>query len=138
MHVTPGGKGSNRACGVLSLNCIDNEGSVTACANNTLHIRNQELLLVIAAQTEYRCNDINKMTVSNCNNTLQKSWYQLLAQHIQHYSALYNRMSLRLGITGILDGLQKIPTDVRLKKSRYLGLISLYHNYSCYLLISSS
>lgn len=138
MHVTPGGKGSNRACCTLSSRCIDREGSVTVHPNNTLHIHSQDVLLVIAAQTEYRCNDIDKVTVTDCNNALQKSWDELSSRHMQDYSALYTRMSLRLGNTDILDGLQKIPTDVRLKESRDLGLITLYHNYSRYLLISSS
>ncbi|EEA21932.1 hypothetical protein EYB25_006825 [Talaromyces marneffei] len=138
MSVTPGGKRSNRACCVLSARCIDDEGIVTARPNNSLHIRGQNILLVIAAQTEYRCNDIDKVTVTDCNNALQKSWDELLTRHIQDYSALYTRMSLRIGDSANLHELQKIPTDVRLRESRDLGLISLYHNYSRYLLISSS
>lgn len=138
MHVTPGGKNSNRACCVLSSRCIDSEGSVTARPNNTLQIHSQDVLLVIAAQTEYRCNDIDKVTFTDCNNALQKLWDELLSRHIQDYTELYNRMSLRLGEVKHLNELQKIPTDVRLRESRDLGLISLYFNYSRYLLISSS
>jgi hypothetical protein len=138
MHVTPGGKRSNRVCCVLSARCIDSEGFVAAGSNNSLHIRGQNLLLVIAAQTEYRCNNIDIVAETDCKITLQKSWEELLTRHIQDYSALYNRMSLRLGDTNHLYELQKIPTDVRLKESRDPGLIVLYHNYSRYLIISSN
>ena len=47
-------------------------------------------------------------------------------------------MSLRLGKIERSNELQKIPTDVRIRDVRDLGLISLYLNYSRYLLISSS
>jgi Glycosyl hydrolase family 65, N-terminal domain len=138
MHVTPGGKHSNRACCMVSAKCVDNEGIVEACPNNSLFIRSQDILLTISAQTDYRCGDIDRDTVADSHATLKKSWEELLYRHSEDYSALYNRMYLNLGKNSSVKEFEQIPTDLRLKESRDLGLINLYHNYSRYLLISCS
>ncbi|CAI7669686.1 unnamed protein product [Penicillium viridicatum] len=126
MHVTPGGKNSNRAC------CIVAESTITKIGNN-LVVNSSDTLLIIAAQTTFRHEDIDQRTKQDSEDVLGQSLEDLRARHVADYRSLYDRMELQLGPDS-----PEIPTDQRLKSSRDPGLIALYHNYNRYLLISCS
>ncbi|CAI7643910.1 unnamed protein product [Penicillium palitans] len=126
MHVTPGGKNSNRAC------CIVTESTITKIGNN-LVVNSSDTLLIIAAQTTFRPQDIDQRTKQDSGDALGHSLEDLRARHVADYQSLYDRMELQLGPDS-----PEIPTDQRLKSSRDPGLIALYHNYNRYLLISCS
>ncbi|CAG8886937.1 unnamed protein product [Penicillium egyptiacum] len=132
MHVTPGGKNSNRACCVVLIRCDSAESTITKIGNN-LVVNSNDTLLVIAAQTTFRHEDIDQQTKQDAENALCVSLEDLRARHVADYQSLYNRMELQLGPDS-----PEIPTDQRLKSSRDPGLIALHHNYSRYLLISCS
>ena len=67
-----------------------------------------------------------------------KSYEEILKEHIRDYKSLFERVEFSLGN----DDLNDIPTNERLERLRLneedLGLISLYFQYGRYLLISSS
>jgi hypothetical protein len=132
MHVTPGGKHSNRACCIVSVRCNDTEGTVTKIGNN-LVVDSSDTLLVIAAQTTFRHENIDQETETDAKNALRLSLDELNARHISDYQLLYDRMEFQLGPDS-----PEIPTDQRLTSARDPGLIALYQNYSRYLLMSCS
>lgn len=132
MHVTPGGRNSNRACCIVSVRC-DSADSTTTKIGNNLVVNSSDTLLVIAAQTTFRHEDIDQRTKQDAENALGLSLDDLRTRHIADYQSLYDRMELQLGPDS-----PEIPTDQRLKSSRDPGLIALYHNYNRYLLISCS
>jgi hypothetical protein len=132
MHVTPGGKNSNRACCMVSIRC-DGSGSTITKIGNNLVVNSSDTLLVVAAQTTFRHEDIDQRTMQDAENALGFSLEDLCARHVADYQSLYNRMELQLGPDS-----PEVPTDKRLKSSRDPGLIALYHNYNRYLLISCS
>ncbi|KUM64673.1 hypothetical protein ACN42_g2431 [Penicillium freii] len=132
MHVTPGGKNSNRACCIVSVRC-DSAGSTITKIGNNLVVNSSDTLLIIAAQTTFRHEDIDQRTKQDSEDALGQSLENLRARHVADYRSLYDRMELQLGPDS-----PEIPTDQRLKSSRDPGLIALYHNYNRYLLISCS
>ncbi|KAJ5481784.1 Alpha-L-fucosidase [Penicillium sp. IBT 31633x] len=132
MHVTPGGKNSNRACCIVSVRCENAESSITKIGNN-LVVNSSDTLLVIAAQTTFRHANIDQQAGQNAKNALKIPLQVLRARHIADYQSLYSRMGLRLG-----SDTPEIPTDQRIQSSRDPSLIALYHNYNRYLLISCS
>lgn len=132
MHVTPGGKNSNQACCIVSVRCDSAESIITKVGNN-LVVNSSDTLLVIAAQTKFRHEDIDQRTKQDSEDALGHSLEDLRARHVADYQSLYNRMKLQLGPDS-----PDIPTDQRLKSSRDPGLIALYHDYNRYLLISCS
>ncbi|KAJ5799507.1 CAZyme family GH95 [Penicillium psychrosexuale] len=132
MHVTPGGRNSNRACCIVSVRCDGNESIITKIGNN-LVVNSSDTLLVIAAQTTFRHKDIDQRTKQDAENALGLSLEDVRSRHVSDYQSLYDRMGLQLGPSS-----PEVPTDQRLKYSRDPGLIALYHNYNRYLLISCS
>ncbi|CAI7667950.1 unnamed protein product [Penicillium discolor] len=132
MHVTPGGKNSNRACCIVSVRCDSAESTITKIGNN-LVVNSRDTLLIIAAQTTFRHEEIDQRTKQDSEDALGHSLEDLRARHVADYQSLYDRMELQLGPDS-----PEIPTDQRLKSSRDPGLIALYHNYNRYLLISCS
>ncbi|KAJ5941221.1 hypothetical protein N7516_001389 [Penicillium verrucosum] len=132
MHVTPGGKNSNQACCIVSVRCDSTESKITKIGNN-LVVNSSDTLLVIAAQTKFRHEDIDQRTNQDSEDALGQSLEDLYARHVADYQSLYNRIELQLGPDS-----PDIPTDQRLKSSRDPGLIALYHDYNRYLLISCS
>jgi hypothetical protein len=132
MHVTPGGKNSNRACCSVSVRCDSADSTITKIGNN-LVVNSSDTLLIIAAQTTFRHEDIYQRTKQDADNALSLSLDDLRTRHVTDYQSLYDRMELQIGPDS-----PEIPTDQRLESSRDPGLIALYHSYSRYLLISCS
>ncbi|KAL4921901.1 Six-hairpin glycosidase-like protein [Aspergillus aurantiobrunneus] len=135
MHVTPGGKGSNRACCKVTIRCEgDNHGpgKIKQVGKNFV-VNSRDALVLIAAQSTYRCKDIDHATMADLESTLAYSTDNIWSRHITDYRTLYGRLELQLSPDGT-----EIPTDKRILNARDPGLISLYLHYSRYLLISCS
>ncbi|KAJ5174412.1 Alpha-L-fucosidase [Penicillium canariense] len=131
MNVTPGGRNSNRACCIVRVQC-DDVGTVTKVGNN-LVVKASEALILIAAHTTFRHGYPSQGVFEDIGRALCYDVAQLRERHVTDYQALYNRMHLQLSSDS-----PNIPTDIRLQTARDPELIALYHNYSRYLLISSS
>ncbi|OOQ81670.1 alpha-L-fucosidase [Penicillium brasilianum] len=131
MHVTPGGRGSNHACCILHVQCC-HEGSITRIGDN-LVVKASESLIRITTQTTFRCEDPDQGASEDLAKALGFDAGQLWGRHIKDYQSLYNRMNIQLW-----SDAPDLPTDKRLLTSRDPELIATYHNYSRYLMISSS
>ncbi|KAF7531572.1 hypothetical protein G7054_g8725 [Neopestalotiopsis clavispora] len=134
MDATPGGRSSNRLSCVLGVKCDPAKGTVSA-TNTCIKIKSANCLVVIGAQTTYRCANPEDEASRDVRQALDKSWEDLLSQHVVDYQGLFQRTSLRLW-----SDFSHIPTDQRIatRDPQDIGLIALYHNYGRYLLISSS
>ncbi|RHZ57378.1 hypothetical protein CDV55_104755 [Aspergillus turcosus] len=132
MHITPGGHKSNRACCMVKVRTVDGQDSVTQVGNKLL-VNSQDALVLISAQTTYRCDDIDKEASHDLEATLRHSTDEIWERHMKDYRSLYGRMELHLSPDNC-----DLPTDKRIKDSHDPGLIALYHNYCRYLLISCS
>ncbi|KAL4810035.1 hypothetical protein BDV18DRAFT_150431 [Aspergillus unguis] len=134
MHVTPGGKNSDQACCQVTIRCDDDHGqSKIERVGGNLVVNSRDALVVIAAQTTFRCEDIDKATRSDVRSALAFATDDIWCRHINDYQSLYGRLELQLGPDG-----SDISTDQRIKRARDPGLIALYLHYSRYLMISSS
>lgn len=131
MHVTPGGQNSNRACCTVRVRCEDN-GTISKIGNNLI-VNSSNVLLLVAAQTTFRFEDIDKRVSEELDKAFQQPFGEILMNHRADYRELYQRMEVQLR-----PDHAELPTDKRIKFSRDPGLIALYHNYCRYLLISSS
>ncbi|ETS76654.1 hypothetical protein PFICI_12041 [Pestalotiopsis fici W106-1] len=134
MDATPGGHSSNRLSCVLGVGCDPKLGSVVA-TKTCIKIKSADCLLVVGAQTTYRCADPEGDASRDVREALGRSWQDLLSRHVADYQGLFQRTSLRLW-----PDFYHVPTDTRIanRDPRDIGLIALYHNYGKYLLISSS
>jgi hypothetical protein len=135
MHITPGGRNSNRACCILAVHCLDKTGEVKPIGNN-LVVQSRDAVILIAAQTTFRHSDIDEHTSQDIDNSLKylgHSISELRNRHSADYQSLFGRMDLQM-----CPSHPEIPTDNRIQNSRDPGLIALYHNYNRYLLISCS
>ncbi|KAL4931186.1 glycoside hydrolase family 95 protein [Aspergillus undulatus] len=135
MHVTPGGEGSNRASCRVTIRCEDDnqEPGQIERVGKAFVVRSKDALIVIAAQTTYRCTDTDRSTMVDSGSALANSADDLWNRHVTDYQALYGRLELELSPSAT-----DIPTDQRLQNQRDPGLIALYLHYSRYLLISCS
>ena len=132
MHVTPGGRDSNRACCVVHVRCDDNASNIARVGNNPV-VESSDATLLVASQTTFRHEDIDHRVLHDIEHARRHSGPELWAKPTADYQSLYGRMNLRLS-----PDRPDIPTDQRLKISRDTGLVALYFNYSRYLLISCS
>ncbi|WP_068546824.1 glycosyl hydrolase family 95 catalytic domain-containing protein [Thalassotalea crassostreae] len=94
---------------------------------------------------EYNGNDYSKFNKQTLAAVKDKSYPQLLTEHISDYQSLFNRVSLTLenGITeNTAQSLDEIATDQRIlnysKSPDDVNLEALFFQYGRYLLISSS
>ncbi|KAL3482324.1 hypothetical protein BJX99DRAFT_242992 [Aspergillus californicus] len=135
MHVTPGGHGANRACCRITVRCESDDqgpGRIERVGKN-LVFNASEALILIAAQSTYRYQDIDQATLADLESALAYSTDEIWKRHITDYQALYGRLELQLGPDDT-----SLPTDQRILSARDPGLIALYLHYSRYLLISCS
>lgn len=135
MHVTPGGRDSNRAACKLTIRCESDKQGPTRIERVGKHliVNASDALILIAAQSTYRYKDIDHAARVNLTSALAHSTDSIWSRHVADYQALYGRLELLLGpdVTGI-------PTDERILNARDPGLIALYLHYARYLLISCS
>ncbi len=119
--------------------------------NGSLSVKNAvQTLIIVAIATNFNGSDKNPATLGTdykaiasrkADNASQKSFDQLLKNHISDYSSLFSRVNINLGESDA--ALNEMPTDIRLKNyydnTAYdPDLEELYFNYGRYLLISSS
>ncbi|KAJ5493208.1 hypothetical protein N7539_001954 [Penicillium diatomitis] len=132
MRFTPGGRNSSSGCCVVHVQpCPD--GSVTSIGNNLI-IKGSEALIFVTAQTKFRHTDPEGAAVHDLQKAAEYDASQLWDRHVKDYQSLYHRMSLQLA-----SNLPDLPTQQKLTNgARDTSLVATYHNYSRYLLISSS
>ncbi|KAL4724556.1 hypothetical protein ACLX1H_007997 [Fusarium chlamydosporum] len=132
LQATPGGKNSNRLALALGVSCKSSDGDVKV-VGNCLIVTATECVIAIGAHTTYRSYNPDASALRDVNSALRESWETLVSRHRQDYSKLFGKTSLRMW-----PDASQLPTDERVKNNRDPGLVALYHNYSRYLLISSS
>lgn len=125
---------------------VINSGGNTVADPSSITVSNaNEVVLLLAAGTDYDPASLSYLTTKNWQQQLEatrtkalsQSFMQLKKNHLQDYHALYNRVSLNIGHVK-----PTIPTDELLKsylKGKYdPALDALFFQYGRYLAISSS
>lgn len=101
--------------------------------------RTDEVVLLIAAATDYRGEDPMAVVQRHLNDAESAGYTRLRASHVSDYQHLFNRCSLTLGES---RPYQDEPTDTRLARIQRgiddPGLVEIYFQYARYLLIASS
>ena len=131
LHATPGGKDSNSFCVVAGVR-LDGEGLVKTVGRK-LEVTAKEALIVLTARTQYTHSDVQRVAMSDMDGVLGHTSAKLWERHVIDWQVLYNRMSIQL-----FPDHTQLTTAERLKGNRDPGLISLYHAYGRYLLLSCS
>ncbi len=119
------------------------EGGDVETLGEYVVVRNANAVTVlIAAETSFR-HEVDQLpgVVSDIlNAAAQKGFMDIKEAHTADHTALFNRVSLRLGEAD--PALANVPTDGRLARLRRggedLGLVALYFQYGRYLLMGSS
>ena len=113
-------------------------GNVTI-ADSVLCVRGaDEVILYYNMNTDYKCEDYAAATSNSIDVAMQRSYEELLQEHITDYNALFSRVKLDLGG----KELSSIPTDER-RKALAEGavdndLIALFMQFGRYLVIAGS
>ena len=114
-------------------------GQVTATDDGLHVVDANEVLLIVAAATDFRGDDPSQLNRSTIERASSKPFEKLRKDHISDYQAYFQRVFLHLGEH---DSLSTLPTDERLSAVQDggddPGLIGIYFQYGRYLLISSS
>lgn len=131
LHATPGGKGSNSLC-LMAGARVHGSGGVQVIGRE-LGVTAKDALIVLAAHTQYRHNDVRKVAISDVEAALQLGSEALWQRHLTDWQAQYNRMSIQL-----FPDNNHLMTSERLKDCHNPGLVALYHAYARYLLLSCS
>jgi len=118
---------------------VINKGGTLKSKDGLIAVSNaDEVVLVIAAATNYVGGVPSEKCKKMLLNVSKKSYSELRQSHIDDYTALYNRTKLNLGIANPSER----PTDERLKeakKGNYDPYLSeLTFQFGRYLLIASS
>jgi hypothetical protein len=131
MHATPGGRGSNRLCSMVKVQCYDS--GVVEAIGGCFVVTSRKTRIVISSQTTFRHSDVEAAALADVQLALECD--DLRARHIKDYQSLFRRMQLCL-----YPDNHGLPTDDRLLEMETPdpGLVALYHNYGRYLLISCS
>jgi alpha-L-fucosidase 2 len=123
------------------------DGKLTHDSISLIYRGGTELVMFFNAATDYNVDSLNfDRTIDprrKCTDAIStaswKSFERLKKSHIEEHSALFNRVSLKIGDDRKADS---IPTDERLRKFQAgeddPGLIELYFQYGRYLLMGSS
>lgn len=138
------GKGGDGLEYMVRLKAVTDGGSVV-CTDSTLTVKDaDEVILLMAASTDYKMEypvykgrDYNNITSEAIANAEVKSFDKLYSAHTKEYSEYYDRVDLSL--TNIPD---TVATDVMVNNAKN-GIINprlyeLMFQYGRYLLISSS
>ncbi len=118
---------------------LNTEGGSVSTTDSIVHISDaDEVTLFLAAATNYRGENPDKLTEKRLQNTAQYTYDELKKRHIKDYQQLFDRVALDLTDEPGTD----MPTDERLEKVKEGAvdphLTELYFQYGRYLLISSS
>lgn len=110
-------------------------------ANRLVCKNADEAMLIIAAQTSWRSGDYEKLCISQAKRAARMTADRLIKRHTNDYSSLFDRCSLSIApVNG--ESISR-PTDERLNAVKENNtqdneLISLYFNFSRYLMIAGS
>ncbi|MBG6233871.1 alpha-L-fucosidase 2 [Pedobacter sp. CAN_A7] len=119
------------------------EGGSLSSTDTTITVKDaNSVTIYISIATSFNSfKDINgdehKRAESYLEKARSKAFDNMLKDHIGAYQKYYNRVKLDLGTTGV----EKFPTDVRLKNFSTANdpqFAALYYQFGRYLLISSS
>lgn len=114
-------------------------GRVCVIGEHLIAEEADEVLLYFAAGTTYRMQDVQKEIKEQIEAAAEKSYEELLKQHVGDYQTLYGRVEFELEN---ISGFDAIPTDQRIEAARQgepdKGLSKLYFDYGRYLLIACS
>lgn len=118
---------------------VDHQGGKLLSNNNQLQLQGvQSATIYITSNSDFYHANPGLQNKTDMDKVLQKSYQQLLQDHITDHSSYFDRMSLEL-TDAPRDSL---PTDQRLelvkKGEQDLGLQELLFHYGRYLLIASS
>ena len=113
-----GGKGAVEFCSALKV--IAKGGTTKGIGSSIVVEDADEVLLLLAAETTFRCEDTKKEVFDKLHAAAAKGWQELYEEHVADYQALYNRVCLNLA-------------DAQGEEQA-----ELFFNYGRYLLISSS
>ncbi|MBN2165987.1 MAG: glycoside hydrolase family 95 protein [Marinilabiliaceae bacterium] len=139
------GKGGDNLHYMTRLKAVNKNGKVT-CNDSVLSIKNaDEVVLLLAASTDYKMEypnykgrDYVNITRQNIEQASQKEFTNLLKAHTDEYSQYYSRVSFQLSHAEK----DTIPTDQRVlqykKTKNDPHLYELIFQYGRYLLICSS
>ena len=139
------GKGGDGMVYAARLKAIPSGGSVTFSDNTMLVKDADEVLLILTASTNYKQeyptylgNNPRITSFEQLNKVITQPYATLLKRHVDDYSALSGKVSLKL----TTNDPDTIPTNVRLKNQDLnpddLHLQEIYFQFGRYLLISSS
>ena len=139
------GKGGTYLNYMVRLKAVARGGEVT-CEGGRMRVSGaDEVILLLAASTDYRLDyplykgrDYENITRRAIEQAGKRSYASLLKAHLKEYRPYFDRVSLRLGS----DEMQDIPTDERINNVKQGGedahLCELMFQYGRYLLIASS
>lgn len=122
---------------------VQANGGTTTANGQSIQITNAtEVVILLSTATNFvNYKTLNNQELEKSQNYLSsaqnKSYSQLLTNHISSYQNYFNRVSIDLGASELSNR----PTDVRVKTfatDNDPALVSLYFQFGRYLLISSS
>ena len=131
--------GEERGVNYAGVLCVEPMGGSTTCTDSTLSVRNaDEVVLYFNMNTDYKREDYAVATSNDIDVAMQRSYEELLQEHIVDYDALFSRVKLDLGDVEK----SKIPTDERRKAvaagERDNNLSALFMQFGRYLVIAGS
>ena len=140
------GQGKDGLHYMVRLSAMAKNGSVTYTDSELIVENADEVILYLSASTDYVLDYPNytgrnykTITKNNLQKAKEKSWNDLLGNHIKDYQKYYKRVDFNLSASNVKD---EIPTDMRVeefsKKKDDPVLTELIFQYGRYLLISSS
>ena len=117
-------------------------GSLTANDTSLFVKAANSVIIYVSIATNFNnyhdiSSDENKRASNYLDKAYLKPYTQILAAHIRDYQKYFNRVKLKLGTTDAAN----LPTDERLKNFKSVNdpsFVTLYYQFSRYLLISSS
>ena len=94
MRATAGGRDG---VGIAAAIKVIPVGGITETIGNTILVdQADEALILLAADTTFRVNDPCESVIQRLNSIANKSWNELLREHIEDYRSLYDRVKLEI------------------------------------------
>lgn len=138
IHGRAGGAGGVQYAAFIE--AVADSGTVRVVGETIVVEGASQVLLRLVAATSFRCADPAAACLERLRASAGYSGAELMARHQADYTALFGRLSLRLGKQE--DGLSGLSTRARLERVKQgeedPGLIALYTQFGRYLLIASS
>jgi len=124
-----------------SLRAVADGGSISIIGEHLIVEGASSVTLVLTAATSFRHADPEAFVIRTSKQAAMMSYEVLKARHIQDFTSLSERVTLRLTDASYLNS-SELPTNERLRLVQEgkadVGLVALYYQFGRYLLISSS